>query len=166
MIYQTATRQIACKDLRQIICQTTGQADPRCGENHTDYRGFARAVAHRRTDGRASLHSPPFAKGLRRNEAGGLDVVQHAQMELARPLGIGLRLPFHPEFPDVIHGAPLTHEHSLPIHDKSPTEPSVPGLPANREGSQQNRSTPAVRSRWPVFELVRSLQNTNGITGS
>jgi hypothetical protein len=38
----------------------------------------------------SSLHSPSSAKRLWRNEAGGLDPIQHAEMEWALPIGRGL----------------------------------------------------------------------------
>jgi predicted ATPase len=62
-------------------------------KKRADHRGVARAATHRGTDDCALLHSPPSTKGIWRNEAGGLDVIQHTEMELACPVGPGLRAP-------------------------------------------------------------------------
>ena len=55
--------------------------------------GFARTATHRRTDDLRRLHSPPSTKGIWRNEAGGLDAIQHTEMELACPVGPRQRAP-------------------------------------------------------------------------
>src|SRR5258708_7497190 len=69
------------------------KADTRRSEKHADHCGFTRIAAHRGTDDCACLHSPPSTKGFWRNEAGGLDAIQHTEMELACPVGLGPRAP-------------------------------------------------------------------------